>query len=419
MTDRGGAAPRPPSLLRETEFRRYWSAGAISLLGDAIGDIALPLVGVLAVHAGPSEMGVLTALIWLPNLLFALHAGAWADRTGRRRHTMIAADLGRGLLLASVPAAYALGSLTLAQLYVVAFATGSLSLLFNVSQTGLFAAIVERARYLEAGMLLNGSRAVSWVVGPSLGGVLVQALTAPYALLADTLSFVGSAVLLGSIRPREAPGQPTEPGHLTAGLRTIWRTPALRFGLAATATINLFDFAFIALFLLYATRSLHVHPGTIGVVLGMAAAGSVVGSVIAGRVSNRIGIGPAFALGCLLFPAPLALVPLAHGSHTAVLTYLFAAEFLSGVGVMVLDITFGAISTAVTPDAVRARVTGAFQLVNYGVRPVGSLGGGLLGAAVGVQATLWVAAVGGTLGVLWLLPSPLMRMRSLPAAPDA
>lgn len=410
---------RPLTLLREPVFRRYWSAGAISLLGDAIGDVALPLAAVLVVHAGPTAMGVLNALIWLPNLLFALHAGALADRAGRRRHMMIAADLGRGLLLASVPAAYALGELTLAQLYLVAFLAGVLSLLFNVCQTGLFAAIVERARYLEAGTLLNGSRAVSWVAGPSIGGVLVQALSAPYALIADALSFLGSAAFLTSIDPAEPPPQPPEPGHLTAGARTIWRTPALRYGLAATAVINLFDFAFIALLLLYATRDLHLRPGTIGVVLGMAAAGSVAGSVLTGPLTSRIGVGPGFVLGCVLFTAPLLLVPLAAGSRPAVLGYLFASEFLSGVGVMILDITFGAISTAVTPDAVRARVTGAFQMVNYGVRPIGSLGGGLLGAAIGVHATLWLAAAGATAGALCLAPSPLSRIRELPEAPDS
>ena len=411
-------AGRPLDLLRERLFRRYWSAGAISLLGDAIGDIALPLAGVLVVHAGPTEMGILTALIWLPNLLFALHAGALADRVGRRRHMMIAADLGRSLLFASIPVAYALGELTLAQLYVVAFLAGALSLIFSVCQTGLFAAIVDRARYIEAGTLLNGSRAVSWVAGPSIGGVLVQLLSAPYALIADSLSFLGSAAFLGSIDPVEPPPQPAQPGHLMAGTRTIWRTPALRYGLAATAVINLFDFAFIALLLLYATRYLHIHAGTIGVVLGMAAAGSVSGSVITGPLSRRIGVGPSFVLGCALFTAPLLLVPLAAGSRPVVLTYLFASEFLSGVGVMILDISFGAISTAVTPDAVRARVTGAFQMVNYGVRPIGSLGGGLLGAAIGVHATLWIAAAGATAGALCLIPSPFARMRELPAAPE-
>ncbi|HUZ83490.1 MAG TPA: MFS transporter [Gaiellales bacterium] len=407
-----------PALLGDRVFRRYWAAGAVSLMGDAIGDIALPLAAVLVLHAGAAEMGVLTALIWLPNLLLGLHAGAFADRAGDRRRLMIAADLGRAVLLATVPAAYALGRLTLLQLYLVGFLTGTLSLLFSVCQSTLFVSIVERARYVEAASLVHGSRAMSYVAGPSLGGLLVQLLSAPVALVADVLSFLGSAGLLASISPVEPPPEPARPGQLTAGAREVWRSPLLRSGLAATATINLFNFAFAALFLLYATRALHVHPGVLGIVLGMGAAGSVAGAALAGPVSRRLGIGPAFVLGCALFPAPLMLVPLATGGRAAVLTFLFAAEFLSGVGVMILDVSFGAISAAAVPAAVRSRVAGAYQLVNYGVRPLGSLGGGVLGTAVGLHATLWAAAAGGTLGVLWLLPSPLMRLRVLPPAPE-
>ena len=407
------AAPQP-GLLRERVFRHYFAAESISHLGDAVGDVALPLTAVLALHAGAGEMGVLTALIWLPNLLFGLHAGALADRAGSRRRIMIGADLGRAALLATVPIAYAFGRLTLAQLFAVAALTGTLSLLFSVSERTLFASIVERARYVEASALLNGSRAISFVAGPSLGGALVQFLTAPVALLADALSFVASALFLRSIAPSEPVPEPPEPGHLTAGARYLWRSPVLRFGLAATATINLFDFAFIALFLLYATRFLHLRPATIGIVLGMGAVGSVFGAMVAGRLSERIGVGPAFALGCALFPAPLLLVPLAAGSRPAIISFLFAAEFLSGAGVMILDVSFGAIITAATPDRLRSRVSGAFQLVNYGVRPVGSLAGGALGATIGPHTTLWIAAGGGTLGVLWLLPSPIPRMRTLP-----
>lgn len=242
----------------------------------------------------------------------------------------------------------------------------------------------------------------------------MQLLTAPAALLADALSFLASALFLRSIAPAEPVPEPPEPGHLTAGARYLWRSPVLRFGLAATATINLFDFAFIALFLLYATRFLHLRPATIGIVLGMGAVGSVFGAVVAGRLSARIGVGPAFMLGCALFPAPLLLVPLASGPRPAIVTYLFAAEVLSGAGVMILDVSFGAIITAATPDRLRSRVSGAFQLVNYGVRPIGSLAGGALGATIGPHATLWIAAAGGTLGTLWLLPSPIPRMRALP-----
>jgi predicted MFS family arabinose efflux permease len=188
--------------------------------------------------------------------------------------------------------------------------------------------------------------------------------------------------------------------------------------LLATATINFFNFVFFALFVLYATRTLGVSPGTLGLVLGAGAAGALVGSVITTPVTRRIGIGPALVAGCVLFPLPLLLVPLAAGSETVVLTCLFLAVFGSGLGVMLLDISAGSIFAAVIPHRLRSRVSGAYTFVNYGVRVLGSLVGGLLGSTLGLRPTLWIGAVGALLGVLWLLPSPVPRLRDLPEAAD-
>jgi MFS family permease len=408
-----------PELLRDNrEFRTFFAGEAISLVGDQISLIALPLVAVLALDATPAQMGYLVTAALLPNLLFSLHAGAWVDRVGRRRRVMIVADLGRAAALASVPVAYAFGVLTFAQLYVVGFATGLLSVFFFVSYTTLFVVLLPRERYVEGNSLLQGSRALSAVVGPSLGGVLVQLLTAPVALAADALSFVGSAVSLARIRPQEPPTEPAERGHLSAGMRYILHSRPIRASLAATATINFFNFVFFALFVLYANRYLGVGPGALGLVLGLGAAGAVVGALITGRVSRRIGIGPTYVVGCIVFPAPLVLVPLAGGPHWVVLACLFLAEFGSGLGVMLLDISSLAIKSALVPDRLRARVTGAYMVVNYGVRPVGAFLGGVLAAAIGVQTTLWIAVAGGMLGFLWLLPSPIPRMRELPATEE-
>jgi predicted MFS family arabinose efflux permease len=283
----------------------------------------------------------------------------------------------------------------------------------------LFVALVPREDYVQASALLNGSRAFSFVAGTSVGGALVQLLSAPGALLADAASFVFSAFTLRSISPVEPPTEPAERGHLKAGMRYIWHSPVIRASLLATATINLFNFIFWALFILYVTRSLGVRPGVLGLVLGAASVGAILGSVLSGRISRRIGIGPAFALGCIVFPVPLVLVPLAGGGNWTILAMLFAAEFLSGLGVMILDISGAAIKAALVPDRLRGRVSGAYQVVNYGVRPVGALLGGALGTWIGLQPTLWIASVGAVLGVLWLLPSPLMRMRELPEAEEA
>ena len=400
-------------ILRGRDFRRFWLGESISLIGDQITLIALPLVGVLAVHADAAEMGYLGAAALIPNLLFSLHAGAWLDRRGRRRQAMIATALARAALLATIPVAYWLDVLTMAQLYVVSFLIGTLSVLFFVAYSTLFVSLVPRDRYLEANSLLHGSRAFSFVAGPSIGGLLVQIFSAPGALIADAVSFLVSAFSLGSIHPTEPPTEEAR-ANLRAGIAYIRRSPIIRASLLATATINFFNFVFWALFFLYATKTLGVGAGLLGLVLGAASVGGVLGSIVTGRISRRIGVGPAFVAGSIVFPAPLVLVPLAGGSDWTIVAFLFAAEFLSGFGVMVLDITAGSIKAALVPDRLRARVAGAYMVVNYGVRPIGALVGGALGTWIGLRLTLWIASLGAIAGVLWLLPSPVLRLRELP-----
>jgi MFS family permease len=399
-----------PVLLRDRVFRRYWSASTISMFGDQISGLALPLAAVLALHAGAFQMGLLTALEWLPSLLFGLPAGAWVDRRGRRRRTMIAADLGRAALFASIPACYGLHVLTLAQLFAVMFGAGTLSILFNVSDGTLFTSIVAPERYVDGQSLVYGSRAMSFVGGPSLGGILVDLLSAPVAIGADALSFLGSAFFLSRIRPAEPPGD-RGPGSVLAGARFIVGSGIVRASLIAVATVNFFNLMFNALYLLYAVRVLHIRPGVVGVLLGMAAVGGLLGSLLTKRLSVRIGVGWVYAAGALLFTAPLTLWPLAHGRMPLVLAMLFTAEFASGFGVMLLDISIGAIFAAVIPDTLRSRVTGAFQAANYGTRPLGALLGGLLGTWYGLRPALWVATLGGIAGFVVLLPTPLPRYR--------
>jgi MFS family permease len=414
-----------PPLLRDTFFRRYWGASTVSMVGDQIASVAVPLTAVLALHAGAAAMGLLTALEWLPSLLFGMHAGAWADRRGRRRQLMIACDLGRCALLAIVPVCYAFGVLRMWQLLAVIFATGTLSILFNVADSALFVSVVPPEQYVDGQSLIYGSRAMSFVAGPSLGGLLTQAISAPFAIVADALSFLGSAFFLRRIDPVEPPVDEGK-GGVTEGLRFIARSPIVRASLLGVAVINFFNLMFGSLIVLYAVRELHVNPGLLGVILGCGAFGGLLGAAATKKIAARIGVGMAYVAGCFGFTLPLALVPLApvpasagpastgaagHGTGLAVIGMLFASEFLIGFGVMVLDISIGSIFAAVIPDTVRSRVSGAFTAINYGTRPLGALLGGLLGTALGLHAALWIAVIGGVAGAAMLVPSPLPRFR--------
>jgi MFS family permease len=404
----------PPILRENRNFRRYFIGQSISMVGDQVSLIALPLTAVLALHATPGQIGALLTVALIPNLIFSLHAGVWVDRRGRRREVMLATDIGRGLVIATVPLAYAFGHLTWAQLYVVGFLSGTLSVFFFVAYGAFFQVVVPREDYVAANSLIHGSRAFSFLAGTSLGGVLVQLLRGPYALALDAVSFIFSAIFLSRIDVEEPPGAPHESGGLMSGVKWIRNNAVMRAELLGVATLNLFNFMFFALFMLYATRDLGVRPATLGIVLGAASIGTLSGSFVTARISRRIGVGPTFIVGCFLFPAPLILIPAAGGPYWFVLALLFASEFLSGVGLMLLDIMAGSIMAGTVPTALRSRVSGAFMVVNYGVRPLGTTLGGILGTAIGVRSTLWIATVGALLGLAFLIPSPIPRLRDVP-----
>ncbi len=238
-------------------------------------------------------MGTLTAVGLLPNLLFSLPAGVWLDRVRSRRRLMVAADLGRAALIASIPVAFVLGALSMPQLYVVGFLTGSLTVIFDLSWNTLFVTVTQRERYVEAMALLNGSRSLASVAGPTVGGILVQVFGAPLAMLVDAVSYLGSVFFLRRIRSPEPPVE-TEEGttreKLLAGLSFVGNDSIMRPTLLSVATINLFTFASSALFILYATTELGVSPGALGLALGMGAVGAVIGALVATRVGRRIGL---------------------------------------------------------------------------------------------------------------------------------
>ncbi|WP_231954754.1 MFS transporter [Actinoplanes derwentensis] len=388
------------------------------MVGDQISLIAIPLLAVLTIGAGAAEMGYLTAAALLPNLFLSLLAGAWVDRRGYKRKVMIGADLGRAALLLVVPVLAFTGVLNLWHLCALSFAIGTLTVFYEVADGSLFAAVVRRPDYIAANSLTNGARAMSFVAGPSVGGVLVQVLTAPFALVADVLSYLGSALLLTRIAPPESPGSPSGSGGwgISSGLTFIARSAVLRQLLLGVTVINLFNYVFHALLILYVTTVLGLSPGMLGAVIGIASIGGLVGAAVTGPLTRRFGIGPVVVLGYVAFPLPLILIPLADGPPPMVIGMLLTAEFFSALGVMILDIGVGSLQTAATPVSRLSLVKGAQRTVNYGVRPIGALLGGFLGERIGVHPALWIGAVGALTGVFFVLFSPVPRMRELPDA---
>ena len=405
-------APQP--LTRQPAFVRFWAGQTISVFGDQISALAIPLTAVLALDASALEVGVLTALAWLPHLLFSLPVGVWIDRRAHRRGNMIVADLLRGAALATIPIAWWLGALTIWHLLAVAFVVGALTVFFDLSSASFFVALVHRSQYVDANSKFSTTRSLSYIAGPSTAGFLVQVFTAPVALLADAFSFLVSAIALRGVHVQEPEidrNGTSARDDLAEGFRYLAHEPVLRAGVACTSIINFFSFFVFAIFVLYASRTLDLSAGVIGVVLGAASFGALAGALIAPRVGRRLGIGRAVVLGAVLFPAPMAQFPLAHGDAWLAGSMLLAGEFLASVGVMIFDVNQNSLSAMIMPNEVRSRVVGVSRFFNYGTRPFGALLGGVLGAAIGLRPTLWMGVVGCLVGVLFLLASPMPRIR--------
>jgi MFS family permease len=411
------AAATPAPLLplhRDRAFRRFWAASTVSVFGDQVSALAIPLIAVLALDASPAQLGVLTSLAWLPHLLFSLPAGVWVDRRPVRRRVMIVADWLRAAAMASIPLAWWLDALTIWQLLGVAFAVGGLTVFFDLANASYFVGLVPREQYVEANGRLSQSRSVAYIAGPSTAGVLVQALTAPVAVVADALSFVFSALMLQRTPVAEPPSASREERartQLADGFRFLRHHAALRAGVACTSTINFFNFFLLAIFILFASRTLGLSAAAIGIVLGVGAVGALVGAFVAPRVGRLVGIGRAVVIGAVLFPAPLALFPLAQGPTWLETSMLLVGEFLASVGVMVFDVNQNSLIALLIPHHLRSRVAGVMRFFNYGVRPVGALLGGILGGWIGLRTTMWISVVGSLLGVIFLLASPVPGLR--------
>ncbi|NHA66962.1 MFS transporter [Phycicoccus flavus] len=420
-------APVPSRLplWRTGRFVRAWGAQGVSELGDRVSELALPLVAVTFLDASATEVALLTAVVWLPNVL-ALLVGSWVDRQHRKRRLLVLADVVRAAVVVTVPVAALLGVLGLAHLFAVAVLLGAWSTFFRSAWNPFFVALVHRSQYVEATSLFSATRSGSFVAGPAVGGGLVQLLTAPVALLVDGLSFLASALLLRTVDVTEPAPDPDDGTslrrRLAEGVGFLLRDPYLAPLLRCVTWVNFFTMVVFSLTVVFASRDLGLPAGTIGLAMGVGAVGGLVGAAVTSRTITRLGVGRTLAVGALLFTAPLAAMPLAQGGQLGKAVVLGAVECVSAFGVMLFDIPANAVKTVVIPDAVRARVSGAFTTVNYGVRPLGAASGGLLAGLVGTGPAIVVGGLGGVLCLVWIVRSPVLRLRTIedlpvPAAP--
>lgn len=405
------------------DFVRFWTGETISFFGSEVTALALPLTAVLVLKAGAGEMGLLAASRNLPFLLVGLPAGVWVDRM-RRRPILIASDLCSALLLGSIPLAAALGYLRIEQLYLVSFLVGVVTVIASVAYQSFLPTLVKRENLVEGNSKLEVSSSVAGILGPGLGSTLVQFLTAPIAIVADSLSFLISALFLGTIRTPEPPPIPHEQRaniwrQMGEGLKIVWSNPILRSIVACGVTHNFFSRMIDALYVLYLTRDLRIQPVLLGVILAMGGPGALLGALLAAPAVKRLGLGPTITGAQVLTGISRLLIPLAAGSLPLMVVVLGAGEFLLGVARPVFNVNQLSLRQAITPDRLHGRVNATMRFIMWGVTPVGALLGGLLAEGIGLRTTLLMAAAGVLLAFLWILVSPVRALHEQPRLEEA
>jgi MFS family permease len=406
----------PTGLWRNPAFLRLWVADTVSQFGTAVTTLALPLTAVVALGAGAGEMGLLAAARQVPYLLASLHAGVWVDRLPRRS-IMVAADLGRALLLAWVPLAAWLGLLRIEQLYLVGFLVGLLSVFAEIAATSIVPSLVERDQIFEANGRLQMSSSAANVAGPGLGGALVQLVTAPIAIALDAVSFLISGLLVGTIGQASAPRPPERAPvgfwrEVREGLVGLLGIRVIRDMTISSAIGNVALQVQGAVLYLYLVRELELDAALIGTIFALRSLAGLVGAAAAGGFARRFGPGPAIVFGTLLLEVGLFAIALAAGPRPLVVATLVGAHLLLGFGAPIYSVNQIGVRQSLTPDHLLGRVNASRRFIVFGSGPIGALIGGALGEAIGWRPTLFVGGGLALLSFLWVALSPVRRLRA-------
>jgi MFS family permease len=405
------------SLVRNRDFVKLWTAESVSQLGSEVSLLALPLLAIETLHATTFAVGALRAVEIAPFLIVGLPAGVIVDRRPRRP-VLMAGDVGRAIVLMSIPVAWWLGVLSLAQLFVVVFLTGILTVFFDVAYQSYLPALVDRDQLADGNSKLQMSESGAAIAGPGLAGVLVQLVGAPAAVVADAVSFVLSAASVLFIRraepPIEAPAtdeRPTMRGEIGEGLRYVLGHPALRAIAGCTSTSNFFSSMLQAVLLVYVVRSLHWSAGLIGLFFMLSNVGFLTAATFARRVGRWVRLGTAIWVSIFVGQVGMLVVAFAPRAHA--FPWLVGGMVLFAAGGTIYNISQVSYRQAITPNRMLGRTNATMRFVVWGTMPLGSIAGGVLGTVLGLRPTMMVAAVGGMFATLWALTAPVRSLETL------
>jgi MFS family permease len=404
-------------LWRAPDFTLFWLGQTVSVFGSQITGTALPLAALLALNASALQVGVLAMLGTLPMLLVGLPAGAWVDRLPRRP-ILIAADLGRAALLLSIPVAFALRRLRIEQLYLVTLLAGALTVFAEIAGHAYLVALLPPDELVAGNSRLSTGEAVAEIGGPSLAGVLVQVIRAPFAIALDALSFLFSAGCLWRIATPEPPPtarseRPRLPREIAEGLRLVLTSPILRALAGCMGTFTFFGNFIGTLYALYAIRVLHLSPAVVGALVGLGGVSSLAGSLLAPRVLRWGGIGPVLIGAKLVSGLVGLLIPLAGGPPLVAALCLAAGQLFGDAALTIHFIAQASLRQAAIPPRLLGRAHASMQVLERGAAPIGALLAGVLAQAISPRFALLIAVLGMQTAVLWLVFSPIRHIRRL------
>jgi len=406
-------------LWRLRDFRRLWLSLTVTSFGAQITNLALPLTAALLLHATPMQMGILVALETLPFALVSLHAGVLLDRV-RKLPIVIASDVSRGLALLSIPLCAWGGALSVEVLYAVGFFCGVQNVVGGAAYQVLIAQMAGRERLVEANAKITLGETSSALIGPGIAGALIHALTAPFAIVLDALSFLASALMLRRLSlPNDVPVAETRRSigaEIREGLALVWNNRTLRSLALVAGAWQVLHHMQIAVLILFATRDLGLSAGALGMAYMAGGLGCVLAATFAERLARRFGVGPLIVYGLLLTAFGWQVFGLTRGTGAVAAVALGAGMLLFDFGAVLWGINYLSLRQAITPDRLLGRMTATMRFLAVAAAPLGSLVGGVLATGIGLRQTLWVVgSLGMVLALVAMRWSPVRRHRQLPA----
>jgi MFS family permease len=406
---------RQSRLFINDSFALFWTGQTVSTLGAQVTAFAVPLLAAITLHATSLQMGLLRAAEFAPFLVFTLPAGVWAD-CGIRRWLMVAANLIRGVFITVVPLAVFVGWMDLGVLYFAMFVMGSLKTIFEMAYQTYVPELVPRERLVNANSKIMMSYALGQSVGPGFGGVMVELLGAPMAVLTDATTYFLSAICLFKIKHREVRNRMPRENlfrQIGGGFRFVAEQRHIRSLLWLVTANNFFQNAVMAILVLYATRELGIRPGLFGITVSVGGLGAVMGAVGAEQLGRRFGPGPFVIFSTTVVAIAALCFPLVHAGDVLGVTGLAAAYFVLSAGNSSITVFAWTIRQTLTPNAVLGRMNGAFRFLVTGIMPFGALFGGWLGETIGIRPTLIVSGLALVLIAISGRFTPLMKLKSL------